>query len=250
MKAPATAVALVGTFLGACAGDPPPIGEAGAESARATSAPITLIDPASGPGAMAPRLTPGLEGALLTWLQPVDTAQSEELRLMVSELDQGAWNAATQIVQGDAFFANWADLPAAVEGSDGVRYAHWLEMLGDGTYAYGVQLARSIDGGGTSFAAPIEVDGDKPAGRVGVVLGDTSEAYVSWLGTAGENAEIRLRRVTPGGELGQVRRVATATAKRSSGIPQMVRHGDDLVLAWVDGTQPSRIKAGVVACCE
>ncbi len=111
-------------------------------------------------------------------------------------------------------------------------------------------LVAFSDDSGSSFGAPIEVDGDKPAGRVGVVLGAKSEAYVSWLGTADEDAEIRLRRVAAGGELGELRRVATAAAKRSSGIPQVARHGDDLVLAWVGDDQPSRIRAAVIACCR
>ena len=427
MKASAIVV-LSSLYLGACAGDskpaldrdvPPP--------SSSTETAIELLDPPSGPGSMAPRLTLGNEGVLLTWLQPVADSERREFRLMTSELSQGTgltWGVPQPIVQSDALFANWADLPAAVEGPGDVRFAHWLEKLGEGTYDYGVQLARSIDGGdswerigllhddaslsehgfvsyapteggvqafwldgramakaphgegehaehpvasmqlrttrldehagpppsilldervceccqtdaaltasgpivvyrdrdaseirdisvvratedgwtepstlhadgwqihgcpvngpavdadcdrvavawftaaeevprvlvafstdaGASFGAPIEIDGDQPAGRVDVALAATGgtepSAYVSWLGTAGEDAVIRLRRVALSGELGNVHRIAATTAERSSGVPRMVRHGDRLILTWVEDGEPSRVRIGMVS---
>jgi len=40
---------------------------------------------------------------------------------------------------------NWADFPSFVELADGSWAVHWLEMLGEGHYAYGVQVALSRD---------------------------------------------------------------------------------------------------------
>ncbi len=432
---------LSSAYLSACADGSPEAPDT-ESSARTATATVRLLDPPSGPGAMAPRLTSGPGGTLLTWLQPVAGAEPREsprrdgtIGLMTAGLRQATWSASNQIVQGDGFFANWADLPAAVEGPGGVRFAHWLEKLADGSYTYGVQLARSTDGGeswtrlgllhddaspaehgfvsyallaegvqvfwldgramagsppeggqtqqgaegdepaehggsmqlrttlldnhgmpppsvllddrvceccstdaaltdsgpivvyrdrdaseirdvavvratgdgwtepailhadrwqihgcpvngpavaaeghnvavawftaaektarvmvafsadsGASFGAPIIVDGEQPAGRVDVVLDDAGRggartgrgAWVSWMGTAGEQAEIRLRRVAPDGELGEVRRVAATTVKRSTGNPRMVRHGDDLLLTWVEDADPSRIRVGLV----
>jgi len=54
--------------------------------------------------------------------------------------------------EAQELFANWADRPGVVEGGPadgGPLYAWWLAKLGTGTYAYGVHLARSADGGGT-----------------------------------------------------------------------------------------------------
>ena len=320
---------------------------------------------------------------------------------MTSELAHDVWSVPRRIVQGDGFFANWADLPAAVADPGGARFAHWLEKLGPDTYAYGVQLARSTDGGdgwqrigllhddasptehgfvsyapladgvqafwldgramagghseepagamqlrttrlegdggppasvlldervceccqtdaaataagpivvyrdrdvteirdvavvrgaadgwtaptilhpdgwrihgcpvngpavaaegdavavawftaadkrprvrvafsgdaGASFGAPVEVDDERPLGRVDVALGRDGAAYVSWLATAGEAAEIRLRRVAPRGALGEATRIATTASTRSAGVPRMVRSGEDLLLAWTD----------------
>ena len=376
---------------------------------------MRLLEPPAGPGAMAPRLTSGPVCALLTWLQPVAGSEPQEHRLMTATLRGDVWSAPHEIAGGSGFFANWADLPAAVEGPGGVRFAHWLEMLADGTYTYGVQLARSTDGGdswqrlgllhddasptehgfvsyvpladgvqafwldgramaahgdesaehggpmqlrttrlgsgdapppsvlldervceccqtdaaltgsgpivvyrdrddseirdvavvrgtsdgwtepatlhadgwqihgcpvngpavaadgddvavawftaaeeiprvwvafssdaGNRFGAPIEIDGDQPVGRVDVVLDDAGSAWVIWMGTAGDAAEIRLRSVAPGGELGEVLPVSGTTVKRSAGVPRMTRHGDDLLVTWVEDADPSRIKVGLV----
>lgn len=378
---------------------------------------MQLLAPPSGPGAMAPSLASASSGVLLTWLEPVADVEPRSFRLKSADLRDGVWGRPRQLAEGEGFFANWADLPAAVEMPDGSRFAHWLEKLGDDTYAYGVQLTHSPDGGetwrrlgllhddasptehgfvsyvalaegaqafwldgramvgghseaghadssagsmqlrtarldaggptpsvvldervceccqtdaaltgagpivvyrdrdptevrdiavvratsdgwsqpttlhadrwqihgcpvngpavaaegndvavawftaaegvprvlvafsndsGTSFASPIEIDGDKPSGRVDVVLGPSGDAYVSWMGTAGEEAEIRLRRVAPKGDLGQVRRIATTTVKRSAGMPRMVRYRHDLLMTWVEDVEPSRVRVGVV----
>ncbi len=359
---------------------------------------------------MAPKLAPGREGAVLTWLEPADPAGRTEYRLLTAELVEGAWSAPGRIVEGEGFFANWADLPAAVEGAGGLRFAHWLEKLGEDTYAYGVQVARSTDGGetwqrlgllhdddspsehgfvsyvslddsvqafwldgrkkiagdpatfmqlrttrldahgappastvldenvceccqtdaaltgagpivvyrdrdasetrdvtvvraagdgwtepailhrdgwkifgcpvngpavaadgdavavawftaadedprvlvafsgdaGASFGEPIEIDGEQPLGRVDVALGGDGDAWVSWVATAGEAAEIRLRSAAPDGDTGPVWSVAATSEKRSAGVPRMVRDGVDLVLTWVEDAEPSRVRAGVV----
>jgi hypothetical protein len=104
---------------------------------------------------MAPALAvSGTTGdVLLTWLEPVAAEGEEEggraVRLLFSRLRGESWTEPVVIAQGDDFFANWADLPGVVEGADGLLWAHWLAKLGEDTYAYGVRLARSADGGGT-----------------------------------------------------------------------------------------------------
>jgi hypothetical protein len=107
------------------------------------------LDPPAGPEAMAPNLAvSGATGEiLLSWLEPVNPGEGEGFRLLFSRLAATAWTAPVEIVAGDDFFANWADLPGVVEGGDGTLYAHWLAKLGQGAYAYGVRLARSGDGG-------------------------------------------------------------------------------------------------------
>jgi hypothetical protein len=105
--------------------------------------------PAS-PGALGPNLLQTSDGVFLSWLEPVVVANEEPRHvLQVARLvlePEPSWGRVAPVHRGDAFFANWADFPAMAEMPGGLL-AHWLERLGDDTYAYGVRLARSRDGG-------------------------------------------------------------------------------------------------------
>jgi hypothetical protein len=65
----------------------------------------------------------------------------------VARLRDGVWGGPVVIAEGDDFFANWADVPKVGVAGDGTLWAHWLAKIGDDTYAYGIFLARSTDGG-------------------------------------------------------------------------------------------------------
>lgn len=393
-------VGIAGSLLAGCAGEPSETGPAGVVEVRP-------LDPPAGPGAMAPRLASGPSGTFLTWLEPADSDHGT-FRLHRAELSADTWSEARQIARGDAFFANWADVPGTVEASGGLGFAHWLEKLGEATYAYGVRLTRTEDGGetwedagllhedasptehgfvsyvalpdavqafwldgramagaepgpmqlrtrrlggagergpsvvldgrvceccptdaastsqgpivayrdrsesevrdiavvryteagwtepalvhadgweihgcpvngpavaadgdrvavawftaagagprvsvafsgdaGASFGDPVVVDGEGPLGRVDLVLDGGGRAWVSWLDTVGEGAEVRLRSVAPSGQLGAVTTIVETEAARSAGVPRIVGRGDELVLAWVEG-DPSRLRVGLM----
>lgn len=126
-----------------CGSDPAAEPSAAAAPTAESAPALARLDPPSGPGAMAPSLWSGSHGVLLVWLEPVETGH----RLMMSRLEGDVWRNPIEVVRGEHFFANWADTPTVVEAADGTLYSHWLEKLGEGTYAYGVQLAMSEDGG-------------------------------------------------------------------------------------------------------
>lgn len=123
------------------------------------AADVVRIDPPAGSGAMAPHLSVTSSGVLLSWLEPVphdagsnedhDSAASPAMRLRWATFDGEQWSEAQTVVADRAFFANWADLPSVRRDADGTLIAHWLEMAGEGTYAYHVVLARSEDDGAT-----------------------------------------------------------------------------------------------------
>jgi len=397
------AVLVIGLLLVGCSKEPPSVAEM--PSPSATTDALHTIDPPSGPGAMAPNLMPTEDGVLLTWLQP--TGDSKGHTLYFSELAGERWAPAHQITAGEDFFANWADLPALVETADGSRFAHWLRKLGDETYAYGVALSRSRDGGetwqelgwlhddqsptehgfvsyaalpeggvqvfwldgrgmpdgggmqlrtarladrgpegstllddrvceccttdaaltadgplvvyrnrspsevrdiavvratdegwsepalihqdgwqihgcpvngpaiaadgdrvaiawftaggakarvmttfssdaGKSFAEPTVIDNAMPLGRVDVALDEDGQALVSWMASSGEGAEVRWQRVASDGARGPQHVATATTAKRSAGVPRMIRHGDRLLFAWVEDGEPSRLRAAFV----
>ena len=373
-------------------------------NAATDSTPADAIDwnPPAGPGAMAPEWGATEDGIFLTWLEPDDPENRERFTLRVSQYEDGLWSEPQNIHGGPGFFANWADLPALTRDADGGLVAHWLGMLGEDTYAYGVHLARSgddgaswtaagllhddatptehgfvswvpspdglhafwLDGrgmkdggpmtlrttrlgadgpepsvllddrvceccstdaawtsngpvvvyrdrdgeevrnigvvratpngwseptvlhddgwqihgcpvngpaiaadgdrvavawftvhhgasrvqvafsndGGASFGEPVLLDGDGPLGRVDLALDSAGDAHVLWLARQEDSGEIRLRRVTAAGELGDTRVVTQTSQSRSAGVPRLLRHEDRFLVAWVEDAKPSRLR--------
>jgi hypothetical protein len=111
-----------------------------------------------------------------------------------------------------------------------------------------VQFAWSADGG-RSFSAPVRIDAGLPVGRTELVLLPDGEALVLWLEQVGEGAELRARRVTPGGELRAPQTLAITSAARASGFPRAVLADDAVLLAWteVDASGTRRVRAGKLA---
>lgn len=108
-----------------------------------------------------------------------------------------------------------------------------------------VQLAFSRDGGAT-FGPAILVDGDKPLGRVDLALDGDGSALVSWLALAGEEAQVRLRRVSPNGKAGKPLTLASTSASRNSGFPRIALSRGNLYMAWVEDGEVSRVRMGVM----
>jgi hypothetical protein len=114
------------------------------EASSAVGLEVELQDPPAAVGAMAPELSLAAGGGVwMSWLERTSGGH----RLRVARFAEGGWGEAVTVAEGDSFFANWADVPSVVEGAEGELLAHWLARLGEGTYAYGVFLARSTDGG-------------------------------------------------------------------------------------------------------
>lgn len=129
-------LAVAVTLFGACSGDTPP---------ALTVAQSSLASPA-GDGSGEPYLSSGPDGVYLSWLEP-SAAGGHELRMAM--YDGRSWSETRTVTQGEDFFVNWADFPSISVGTDGTLWSHWLQRSGAGTYAYGVRVARSGDGGHT-----------------------------------------------------------------------------------------------------
>ncbi|MEM8930723.1 MAG: hypothetical protein AAGE94_06080 [Acidobacteriota bacterium] len=102
---------------------------------------IQRLDPPATAGAMAPRLAPEAGGTVLaSWIEPTEAGH----RLRIARLDDTIWSEPVSIVEGEDFFANWADTPGVTPVGDQL-VAAWPEMLGEGTYAYGLSIAHGSE---------------------------------------------------------------------------------------------------------
>lgn len=105
----------------------------------------------SGIGSAEPNLTVAPDGRLfMSWLEP--DARGHALRF--SAFDGATWLPPRTIASARDFFVNWADFPSIEVLGTNRLAAHWLQRTGSGTYAYGVRVAQSSDGGLT-WAKPV-----------------------------------------------------------------------------------------------
>jgi hypothetical protein len=105
--------------------------------------------------------------------------------------------------------------------------AVWFTMGGD---VATVKAARSNDGGLT-YADPVVVDQGRTNGRVDVVLDARNTAWISWLGSDGDQPRLSMRGWPLDGELGKVHHIGEADTRRGSGFPRMTWTGDGIIMA-------------------
>lgn len=94
--------------------------------------------------ATGPRLTKGPDGTtVLSWMH----REKSGATLRYSELRNGRWQDAIDVVSDPQMFVNWADLPSVVPLKDEHWVTHWLSKSAASTYAYDILLSQSWDRG-------------------------------------------------------------------------------------------------------
>ncbi len=147
-----------------------------------------------------------------------DRSETEIRDLAIVRRVKGVWTPPAAVARDD-----WQMPGCPVNGpsvaAEGRRVAvAWFTAPGGQAR---VQMAFSADSGAT-FGAPIVVDGERPLGRVSLVLTGGDEAMISWM-TA--NGTVRLRRVTAAGRLGAPLDLVTLPPAKQSGFPRLATVG-------------------------
>lgn len=176
---------------------------AGEETAVLSVATLEAIPSPSGPGSAEPNLDAGPDGRVhMSWLEPLTSGQGHVLK--VASLDGKAWTEPSAVRSGRDFFVNWADFPSVIALGDGRLAAHWLQRTGTATYAYGVRLAFSGDGG-RSWSVPLTPHTDSS---------NTEHGFVSlWRAERGDGVEavwLDGRKYNRGGDHSNEMSLATA----------------------------------------
>ena len=152
--------------------------------------------------------------------------------ISIVRFTEGKWTTPAP-VHRDGWRIGGCPTNGPAVGAAGARVAvAWFTAAGE-TPALKVAFS---DDAGASFAPPQRIDGGRPVGWADVLVLDDGRALVSWLERTGDGVgEIRLRIV--GGEGASAPLVVTAASSgRGTGIPMIARAGDDVIVAWRDGS--------------
>ena len=155
----------------------------------------------------------------------------EEIRdIYVSRFVDGHWTEG-EPVHRDGWRINACPVNGpAIDAAGGTVVVAWFTGANEQPR---VKVALSTDGGVT-FAEPITVDDGNPAGRVDVALAGDGSAWVSWIERMeGDEAEVRVRGVSPTGSLARSGTITAFDRGRASGFPVMlVLSESELLFAW------------------
>jgi hypothetical protein len=160
-----------------------------------------------------------------------DRSAKEIRDIHVTRLDNGTWTDA-QIVHAD----NWEIDACPVNGPalsarERTLVAGWFTGKDDKGQAF---AAFSNDAGRT-WGAPIRLDDQTSLGHVDVEMLDDGSAVATWVEFADDRSQFRMRRVEPSGMRSQS--ITINGSSRVSGYPRVARSGNELVLAWTEGSE-------------
>lgn len=116
--------------------------------------------------------------------------------------------------------------------------AAWFTMAG----GQSVVAAKRSSDGGLTFGPRIVIDDSPNSGRVDVVVLESGDAWISWLGTSGDKPALALRRLSAPGRLDPVTHPASVDMSRRSGFPRIAMLDDALLLAYTDPDDGYRVR--------
>lgn len=153
-----------------------------------------------------------------TWTQP-------------SPVHRDNWKIAACPVNGPALSAEGRTVAIA-----------WFTAEADTGHAF---VAFSSDAGVT-FGDPIRLDEQAALGRVDVQLLDDGSAVATWIEAGTGTAQLAGRRVQPTGGKSASFAIAGLAATRASGYPRMARFGSEIVFAWTEAGETSRVRTAML----
>ena len=170
-----------------------------------------------------------------------DRSANEVRDIFVTRLSAGRWSEPVAVhhddwrvpacpVNGPAIAARGRDVAVA-----------WFTAKGDQPKSF---VAFSRDAGRT-FGPPVRIDDEASLGRVDVELLPDGSAVAAYVEFAAQRGSFRVRRVDRNGVKSAPVTVAGIAGNRASGMPRMVRRGNELYFAWVDREAGSVVRTAV-----
>lgn len=148
-------------------------------------APFTEIKSPAQMSSSLPFLFSNADKTLLSWVEKEGDSLSI---LKYSELINGEWQNAQEIIRGTDWFVNWADFPMIAENR-GNLWSHVLKKSTVGTYSYDVKMNVLPKGGNSIWKTDIALHTDSTPTEHGfvTVLPYKEDFFVTWLD--GRNTE-------------------------------------------------------------
>ena len=101
--------------------------------------------------------------------------------------------------------------------------------------------------GGKTFGKNIRVDGGNPAGRVEVLSLPSGDAVVSWIERVAQKSKLQIRRFDKNGVGAAPIDISRTFGVRGGSFPKMVVSGGQLIIAWPDSADNSRVHTAVLS---
>ncbi|QCX38871.1 hypothetical protein FF125_10645 [Aureibaculum algae] len=159
-----------------------------------------------------------------------DRSDDEVRDISISRFVDGSWTIP-KTIHND----NWAIKGCPVNGPkaaaiDSTLVVSWF------TAANSVPKVNLIfsSNNGRDFDIPIQIDNGNPIGRVDVALLDKDNALVSWMESTKDEAEIKILKVHKDGTKSKPITIASLSAARASGFPQLELVYGTIYVAWTD----------------
>jgi len=167
-----------------------------------------------------------------------DRSEGEIRDISYTLYRDGSWTAPRS-VHSD----NWVMKGCPVNGPsvDGMGRQIWLAWHTGANDKPRIQLSTS-QSEGDSFSAPIVLSDMQVLGRIDVTALSESRAFVSWMESNYEQAEIHGAIVDEFGKVLHQQVLGYAEDNRSSGFPVSTIGEDGIIMAWTVGKESTSIK--------
>lgn len=158
-----------------------------------------------------------------------DRTSTEIRDIYVARYIENRWQEGTPVASDSWNIPGCPVNGPVIEANDNTVAVAWFTAANN---VARIQVGFSNDAA-ASFSAPIDVVSGETVGRVGLAILSDEQIAVSWIRKApGDSAEVCIRRVSADGQLGPVTIVSGGDSVSTFSVPQMVRSGEDLILAW------------------
>lgn len=158
-----------------------------------------------------------------------DRTSTEIRDIYVARYIENRWQEGTPVASDSWNIPGCPVNGPVIDANDNTVAVAWFTAANN---VARIQVGFSNDAA-ASFSAPIDVVSGETVGRVGLAILSDEQIAVSWIRKApGDSAEVCIRRVSADGQLGPVTIVSGGDSVSTFSVPQMVRSGEDLILAW------------------